>query len=656
MLRLRGALRSHPALVRRVMTTTSAAPGAELASAHTDSTTATTSSVGDTSSTLPDGLRKHLIKWGKALTDANSADALGRTFSMVGDAPTIDSPPEAACLAHSTACVTEAHEQLSAVCAEWMPDSQLHLCGSSVTQGSLTAQSDLDFICVPTGRANSNGVNADRQKQLTAVENLHRHLHKHLPNYMRRGFVAMKTARTPVAKFAFNHEPPTKVRITQQINTDASELKPAPLINAAAGATASSIMLEVPHSVRRSRFVVPSDAELEAARTVLLHFKGITDGITAEAILVALAAAAGKTPIKADVLSVEHNVSNYFHHPLGFDAPTSAAEDHSLSLQAEAAASEKRRESTLVTVRGATAIDALRIIAAFPDGKLVAKTKRDLVTADFADRRSVPALLRFQWDVSFAGYSAVNSYLIRHYLRGPASPAWVQHGSLVLKRWARRTHVANAQLGFLTPYAITIMWCYYLLVTRQLQWLDPAAIPVPSQLPLLPPPALNSPGNAQLQLSDQDHEALTYNLVNFFRFFTGLTTPSTALKTLEALQASGTKPAGFRSDCEVVSLSRPRRSVRDDIGWDHRLSMKGGDMPGFLMCIEDPYELIGEGGLNLGRHLTQRKLDFINEKVSRALKTILLSEPATDVLTPSPSDNGLLGTSADPSPEGDDFE
>jgi hypothetical protein len=589
---------------------------------------------------LPSGMRKHLRVWGKALVEANFGDAQGRR-------PDTAAEISGGSTEVARTVVSDAHTQLLGLVSGWSADASVYLCGSSVSQNQITAGSDLDFVCIAGGRnAPGHGVVRDRQKQLDPVVALHRHVARFLPTYMQRSFVAMRTARTPVVKFGFTHEPPAKVRISQQIDSGAADLKPAALVNAAAGAVASPLMVSVPSVVSKSKFEPMTAREEELSRTVMLHFRGMT--VTKEAILDALAAVPGLAASAVEILSHATDAADRFEHPAGFDAPTSAAEDHSLSLQAQAAIAGARRESTLITARASSGLDALKIFAAFPgDGKVVARTKRDLVTCDFADRRCVPALLRFQWDVSFAGFSVPNSYLLRHYLRGPGSPPWVQHGSLVLKRWARRSHVGHAALGFLTPYAVTIMWTYYLLCVKQVPWLDPGAVPVPAQLPMLPPfqarPAVAPMDN------DSELEALTFHLLGFLRFYSDLRAPSEALKAIaSATQAGATAPAGFRSDVELVSLNRPRRSTRDDVGWDHSASSRP-DVPGFLFCVEDPYDLVGEGGLNLGRHLTAEKLQFINDKIARAVRALLMAEP-TDGLTNR--DVGvLLGSATDPEPD-----
>merc|ERR1711964_214918 len=177
---------------------------------------------------------------------------------------------------------------------------------------------------------------------------------------------------------------------------------------------------------------------------------------------------------------------------------------------------------------------------------------------------------------------------------------------------------------------------YYLLGTGHAAWLSPASIPAPPELPLLPPrPKPLAP------LADADAELVAVHVAGFLRFFASLQPPTAAQEALVVAS-----PSGFRCDSEVVSLSRPRRSLRSDMAWSPPAGTSR-DVPGYLFCVEDPFEQIGAGGLNLGRHLTAAKLELINEKTDRALRTLLLHGPdATD-------DCGLLGRSHDPEPATD---
>jgi hypothetical protein len=507
--------------------------------------------------------------------------------------------------------VADARDQLGALCKRWSSDADVVVCGSIATTGSLMRHSDIDFVCT------NNPVGADRHAQLQSTEGLHRHLHRFFPSYQRRAFVALRTARTPVVRNGNSHEPPVKVLGAQAADGPSS---------LALVSDASDVMKSVAGAVSASKFEALTEEDRVTARTVLIHFKGLA--IPREALAAAIKAAG----VSADMIKLETSSPNVLLHPMGYDPASSVAQENQLGLQAMAAAAAQIKESTLATVVGHTELDALRLHSVFPDGECVPRSKRDAVTTDAADRRKLPALLRFQWDVSFAGYSATNSYLLRAYLSGPGTPAWARHAWLGIKRWAARSRVSEAAVGLLTPYAVSVMWAYYLLGGGHVPWLSPASIPVPAELPLMPP------RSELCGLSNVEAELAALHTVGFFKFYSSLQLPS--------VEPAAT-PSGFLSDREVVSLNRPRRSLRTDMGWDHGGSGRP-DMPGFLLCIEDPYELVGQGGLNLGRHLSAEKIGFINQKTDAALRRMLLHEPDGDM------DCGLLGRSVDPEPSFDE--
>ncbi len=536
----------------------------------------------------PIALRKLWTKWGDAIVTANRADACPINTDVAEAGPS-----------YSAIVSQEAHFQLAELVKLWSDDAKLFLCGSVVTQGHLTQHSDIDFVCLPA----SGEVQPERSKQLAGVEGLHRHVSRFVPTYMRRQFVSLKTARTPVVKFGFTHEVSSRVGLAATIST----------------------------AVLTSRFHPPTPDEEELSRSVLVHLRGME--VTKERVEAVIAAAGLSNRVLC--AGVEFPVRDAFQHPLGFSAVSTTIEDSSVTSQAEAALLGEKSTSTLIRLRGVRAMDAVLALGLFPDGILVAKSKRDLVTTDLADRRYMPHIFRCQWDVSFAGYSVANSYLLRHYLGGSESPLWVQHGALALKRWARCSHVANAQVGMLTPYAVTIMWVYFLLVTRRLRWVDPESLPAAGSLPLRPPVKQKT---VLTDLSEDDLLELGRTLAWFFRYFAG---------PHEEIDDRG---PGFQRDLEVVSLNRPHRSCRKDLmGWEVHPS--SGAKPGYLMCVEDPFELRGpnEFGLNLGRHLTPTKLEFIQNKFFATLRTLLMYAPSDDL-----ANKTLLGTQVDPEPNAED--
>ena len=237
-------------------------------------------------------------------------------------------------------------------------------------------------------------------------------------------------------------------------------------------------------------------------------------------------------------------------------------------------------------------LHALMALAAVPDGKLVtnAQAKEDFIK-DFPDRTLVPEMLRYNFDVSFAGYSVTNSYLIRHYL---LSDPMVRHGAMMLKSWGKANNVGWGGAGYLTSYAMTILWLYFLLVTRQVRWVDPASVPHACDLPLAP---------AYVPLAQADPVQLGHMMLEFYRFYS----------------------EEFDYEREVASLNRPRRSTRKDLEWTFTVK----DPFHYLFCIEDPYEQVGAGGLNLGRHLDEKKFKTVRSEFAKAVKMMLAHDPTS---------------------------
>jgi DNA polymerase sigma len=200
-------------------------------------------------------------------------------------------------------------------------------------------------------------------------------------------------------------------------------------------------------------------------------------------------------------------------------------------------------------------------------------------------------MYRFNWDITFAGYSVINSYLIRKYLH--SGPSYVRHGALALKKWGKASG-AIRPASFLTSYSVTILWIYYLLVTHQVQWIDVNAIPHAADLPRYPDYA---------HLSDADPIQLSTALFGFFHFYAHV----------------------FDFQSEVASLNRPRRSTRHDVGW--RFQEKNNHQ--YRMCIEDPYE-VPDVGLNLGRHMNQERVEILKREFESALRSLTVPMESTD--------------------------
>ena len=66
-------------------------------------------------------------------------------------------------------------------------------------------------------------------------------------------------------------------------------------------------------------------------------------------------------------------------------------------------------------------------------------------------------LVAMDFDLSFQGYGLWNSWLQRHYIMQTPS---ARLGAIVVKKWAKLTGISDSRSGFLSPYAVVIMWLH----------------------------------------------------------------------------------------------------------------------------------------------------------------------------------------------------
>lgn len=207
-----------------------------------------------------------------------------------------------------------------------------------------------------------------------------------------------------------------------------------------------------------------------------------------------------------------------------------------------------------------------------------------------------PDLYHVDFDLSFRTFGIRNSQLLRAFLMADAC---CRPGALVLKEWSKSSGVNNSINGFLTSYAVNILWIYFLVRKGVVPFVDPASVSPklstagyskdPVYEPLIPA-TLTDEGRKEL------HLRTGRLLLGFFAFYC------------------------FEFDWEnhVVSLNRPGITTKAQLGWtpadEVRLSKRSTR---YEMCIEDPYE----ENLNLGRHIGECR----NRKVMAEFRRGLLS-------------------------------
>ncbi|KPI84990.1 RNA editing 3' terminal uridylyl transferase 1 [Leptomonas seymouri] len=248
-----------------------------------------------------------------------------------------------------------------------------------------------------------------------------------------------------------------------------------------------------------------------------------------------------------------------------------------------------------------------------------------------------PELYGMDFDLSFRAFGIRNSHLLRRYL---LSHPCARPGALVLKDWSKSSGVNNSVNGYLTSYAINIMWIYYLVHHGVIPYVSPTKdIPESLRGNVSGDPeyaAIVDPAWTEAQRVAMQTQAGEL-LIGFFYYY------------------------AFDFDWEhhVVSLNRPGVTTKAMLGWDVEdvaVTMNGagqvdGAMHGGLappghqqqqydlgsagggatatrrsrmttrysFCIEDPYE----ENLNLGRHMGVTKTLRVQTELYRGLLSLL---------------------------------
>lgn len=215
------------------------------------------------------------------------------------------------------------------------------------------------------------------------------------------------------------------------------------------------------------------------------------------------------------------------------------------------------------------------------------------VRKDWLGFRRTPEIFSIDFDLSCRFHGIRNSWLLRRYL---AQDAVFRLGNAFLKTWSKACGVNNSRIGFLTSYAVSVLWIYYLLRRGEVEFVNPADVPVlpdPEEQMNVPYIALWPPlEDAAAELARQ--RRLGTLLRGFFFFYGEAFDWATHVVTI---RQPGTGADGAAALC-----------TKADLGWEKSdtLSLVLRDRCYHIFSIEDVYE----DDLDLGRHLTPEKADW----------------------------------------------
>eukprot|EP00672_Neobodo_designis_P025101 CAMPEP_0174851380 /NCGR_PEP_ID=MMETSP1114-20130205/23158_1 /TAXON_ID=312471 /ORGANISM="Neobodo designis, Strain CCAP 1951/1" /LENGTH=628 /DNA_ID=CAMNT_0016085915 /DNA_START=28 /DNA_END=1910 /DNA_ORIENTATION=+ len=221
-----------------------------------------------------------------------------------------------------------------------------------------------------------------------------------------------------------------------------------------------------------------------------------------------------------------------------------------------------------------------------------------------------PELFHVDFDLSFRTFGIRNSYLLRSYLTAHRCG---RAGALVLKDWSKKSGVNNSINGFLTSYAVNILWIYFLVAKGHVPYVAPQSIPQsltaghhakdPKYERLIQQTIANDSGAIS-----ELHAEMGRLLYEFFAFYC------------------------FEFDWanHVVSLNREGVTTKAELGWTERDEVRlSRRNVRYLMCIEDPYE----ENLNLGRHLGENRSRKVMAELQRGLTSLVKDSAASLSLT-----------------------
>jgi hypothetical protein len=260
-----------------------------------------------------------------------------------------------------------------------------------------------------------------------------------------------------------------------------------------------------------------------------------------------------------------------------------------------------------------------------------------------------PELYGMDFDLSFRAFGIRNSHLLRRYL---LSHPCARPGALVLKDWSKSSGVNNSVNGYLTSYAINIMWIYYLVHHHYIPYVSPTEdIPASLRGNVSGDPeyaAMVDPAWTAEQRAAMETQAGEL-LLGFFYYYAfdfdwehhvvslnrpGVTTKASLGWDVEDVGVAmpmdgraGSGGSGHRSLLSapnnksngVCHQHHPLQPHQSDALSSGATSRRSRGTTRYSFCIEDPYE----ENLNLGRHMGVTKTLRVQTELYRGLLSLL---------------------------------
>jgi hypothetical protein len=261
----------------------------------------------------------------------------------------------------------------------------------------------------------------------------------------------------------------------------------------------------------------------------------------------------------------------------------------------------KWRGKNQVHVTAASTVEAVKEMLA---GSAALPRSAGKARTAWASGALKPEMFQLDFDMTCRAHGVRNSVLLRRYLE---QDHLARAGSVFVKKWGKRCGVNNSMRGYLTSYAVNIMWIHYLVRRRSLAFVAPTDVPKRPEdkkydyMPMLPADVACGAAPAVACFDAELGELI----LGFFKFYA----------------------FDFAWDDGVISITSDGAVSKASLMWtleNEVQAVKFRDRVWYRMCIEDPFE----ENLNLARHVSPVKLKKIRSEFLLAVRHMAGGSPA----------------------------